>query len=222
MSTVPASSGRPLRKDAERNRQRILVAAGELFAEKGLDVTLDAVAERAGVGVATVYRRFADKEQLIDGLFEERLDELGGLAEAALEIEDPWKGFVWFFEEMVALHAADRGLQQILLSGSHGLGRCEAARSRLKPPVERLIGRAQAAGALRADLAGTDFPLIQRMLAAVSEYTRDVEPSLYRRYTAIVLDGLRAQSRAASPLPVPALGDEALQRAMMSGRISRP
>ncbi|HEX7609109.1 MAG TPA: helix-turn-helix domain-containing protein, partial [Solirubrobacteraceae bacterium] len=59
---------RPLRRDAERNRQRVLAAARELFAERGLDVTLDDIARGAGVGVGTVYRRFPDKEQLIDAL----------------------------------------------------------------------------------------------------------------------------------------------------------
>ncbi|MDX6685079.1 MAG: hypothetical protein QOF86_1207, partial [Baekduia sp.] len=91
MATLPtAPDERPLRKDAERNRQRILDAARALFAEEGLHATLDAVAARAGVGVGTVYRRFADKEALIDALFEERIDEVVEIAEAALAVEDPW------------------------------------------------------------------------------------------------------------------------------------
>ena len=79
------TSARPLRRDAERNRQRILAAAGELFAERGLAVTLDDIARHAGVGVGTVYRRYPDKELLIDALFEERLTALCEAAEAALE-----------------------------------------------------------------------------------------------------------------------------------------
>src|SRR5436189_117562 len=70
---------RPLRRDAERNRQRILQAAREVFAERGLGVTLDEIARHAGVGVGTVYRRFADKEALIDALFEDRIGVLDGL-----------------------------------------------------------------------------------------------------------------------------------------------
>src|SRR3954470_22243281 len=77
---------RPLRKDAERNRQRIMAAAGQLFAEVGLAASLDAVAERAGVGVGTVYRRFPDKESLIDALFEERIDAVVAIAEECLAI----------------------------------------------------------------------------------------------------------------------------------------
>src|SRR3954462_1928388 len=83
MSASPPTD-RPLRRDAERTRQRILEAAREAFAEGGLAVTLDEIAHRAGVGVGTVYRRFPDKEELIDALFEERMGELVALAETSL------------------------------------------------------------------------------------------------------------------------------------------
>src|ERR1700680_1616117 len=101
---------RPLRKDAERNRQRILEAARELFTEQGLGVTLNDIAHFAGCGVGTVYRRFPDKEQLIDALFEERVGELVACAEAALSNPDPWEGFVGFLEYGLRLQAQDRGL----------------------------------------------------------------------------------------------------------------
>src|SRR5579884_684684 len=76
-----ATVERPLRKDAERNRRRILDAAAELFTERGLGVTLNDIAHHADVGVGTVYRRFPDKELLIDALFEERFAEFVALAE---------------------------------------------------------------------------------------------------------------------------------------------
>src|ERR1700760_870890 len=95
---------RPLRRDAERNRQRILEVAREAFAEDGLAVTLDEIARRAGLGVGTVYRRFPDKEQLIDALFEDRLAEILATANASLEIVDPWEGLSHLIE-------ASRGLQ---------------------------------------------------------------------------------------------------------------
>ncbi len=81
MSSAPDLADRPLRRDAERNRQRILAAAGELFAERGLGVTLDDIARHAGVGVGTVYRRFPDKEVLIDALFEQRLEAMCAIAD---------------------------------------------------------------------------------------------------------------------------------------------
>src|SRR3954462_6998050 len=98
--TTPAE--RPLRRDAERNRQRILTAAADAFAEGGLAVTMDEIARRAGVGVGTVYRRFPDKELLVAALFEQRIDELIGLAQAARDEPDPFAGLVRFFETFLA------------------------------------------------------------------------------------------------------------------------
>ena len=88
MSTLTPTE-RPLRKDAERNRQRILTAAGELFAERGLGVTLDDIAHHAGVGVGTVYRRFPNKEVLIDALFEQRIEAIATIAAEALDDRRP-------------------------------------------------------------------------------------------------------------------------------------
>src|SRR5580692_7177997 len=83
---------RPLRRDAERNRQRILAAAAAVFTERGLDATLDEVARAAGVGVGTVYRRFPDKETLVSELFRDRIDALVTVAEEACAAADPWHG----------------------------------------------------------------------------------------------------------------------------------
>src|SRR4051794_21946295 len=104
-----------LRADAARNRERILAAAAEAFAGGGLTVTLDEIARRAGVGVGTVYRRFPDKDVLIDALFEQRIAELVALAVEAREAPDAWTGLVHFFEAGLALQAADRGLKEVLL-----------------------------------------------------------------------------------------------------------
>src|ERR671937_2958692 len=102
---------RPLRRDAERNRRRILEAAAEAFAERGLGITMDDIADHAGVGVGTVYRRFPDRELLIDALFEDVLVGMVALAEEALEIEDPWEGFVYFLEHALEKQTANRGLK---------------------------------------------------------------------------------------------------------------
>jgi AcrR family transcriptional regulator len=91
-----AGTARPLRRDAERNRQRILKAAAEVFAERGLEVSLDEVARHAGVGVGTVYRRFPTKDDLIEALFMDRIDEVATLAEQAAQDPDPWAGLVSF------------------------------------------------------------------------------------------------------------------------------
>src|SRR5437763_8806283 len=89
-------SERPLRRDAERNRQLILDAARVVFAERGLSGSHDDIAREAGVGVGTVYRRFPDKEELIDALFEERIGEIADVARASLAAGDAWEGLVDF------------------------------------------------------------------------------------------------------------------------------
>ena len=105
-----------LRKDAERNRQRVLDAARELFAEKGLEATLNDVARYANVGVGTVYRRFATKEELIGAIFVDGMEQLTALAESALQHEDSWQGFAWYVESMCEITATDRGLREIAFS----------------------------------------------------------------------------------------------------------
>ena len=222
MATTPTTtSDRPLRRDAERNRQRILVAAHEAFAEDGLSVTLDEIARRAGVGVGTVYRRFPDKEQLIDALFEDQMGEFVALAETCLTDVEPWDGLVRFLEQACATHACDRGFKEVALSGSHGLERVARARQLMFPVVTRLVERAQSDGSLRADLAPTDVPLLQVMLGTLSECTRDVEPDVWRRYLTLVLDGLRSTRDAPTPLAHDALTPEQTQRTMSAWKHTR-
>jgi AcrR family transcriptional regulator len=211
---------RPLRRDAERNRQRILAVAHEAFAEDGLAITLDEIARRAGVGVGTVYRRFPDKEQLIDALFEERLGALAAMAEEALARDDAWEGLIGFLEVATAAHADDRGLKEVALSGAHGLERVARARELMFPLATRLVKRAQEQGSLRPDLEPTDLPLLQLMLGSLSECTRDVEPEVWRRFLGILTDGLRTSRDGPTPLGSPGLKPEQVQRTMRCWRPS--
>lgn len=210
------SPTRPLRRDAELNRQRILAAAGELFADRGLAVTLDDIARHAGVGVGTVYRRYPDKELLIDALFEERLKALCEAAEAALELDDPWAGLVAFFERGGELQARDRGLKELIADHAHGGDCLIRARDRLRLLVTELFDRAKAAGVVRADAEALDTPMIFMMLGPLMERARHVDPDLWRRYLGVVLDGLRPA--AATPLPRPALAPDQLDSVMRKPR----
>jgi AcrR family transcriptional regulator len=213
MSSTEATAERPLRRDAERNRQRILKAASEVFAARGLGVTMDEIAEHAGVGVGTVYRRFPQKELLIEALFEERLDEIVSLARQALTEDDPWEALIGFLERGQELQAANRGLKELVLSTEHGRERVASVRQRLAPLGEQLIERAQAAGKLRPDIEDTDLPLIQVMLGAVVDFARDVDANAWRRLFAILVDGLRAREDL-TPLDTPALTFEQVDCAM--------
>jgi AcrR family transcriptional regulator len=208
-----ASAERPLRRDAERNRQRILEAAAAVFAERGLTVTLDEIAVHAGVGVGTVYRRFPDKDALIDALFEDRIGRVVSLAEECLEMDDAWEGLRTFVERGLELQAADRGLKELLFCTAHGCERVNVRRERIAPVVRRLVARAQEAGAVREDFAGTDMPLLQIMLGAIVDATRDVQPEAWRRLMGIVLDGLRVEA-ARTPLTSPPLEDDELLAVM--------
>ena len=128
VADLDGAGDRPLRRDAERNRRRILAAAAELLSERGLDATLDDVARAAGVGVGTVYRRFPDKESLIEELFRDRIDSMVKLAEQALTEPDPWQALVSYLEMATEMMAANIGLRQLLMFATYGKDRvCYAA-----------------------------------------------------------------------------------------------
>jgi AcrR family transcriptional regulator len=212
------TSAKPLRADAERNRRKLLDAAADLFARKGLGVGLDEIARHAGVGVGTAYRRFPDKEQLIEALFDDRIEQIASLAERCATREDAYAGLVEFVEGNVELQSTDRGLKELILGSPHAIARVRAARARIEPAVESLVGRAQAAGQIRADVAHTDFALVQFMLTAISDITRDVDPDVWRRALRLVLDGLRTPEPGEMPgPPVPRESLDAVIRGLSRG-----
>jgi len=220
-ATAAVPAARPLRRDAERNRQRILRAAAEVFTEQGLRATLDDVADRAGVGVGTVYRRFPDKEALVEALFTDRLDTVVGYAEQALAEPDPWTGLAFFLERAATVIAGDRGLRQILMYATYGRDRVDQARARMLPVVSAMVERAQAAGQVRADLQPTDIPLTLFMLSATSEYALHVRPEIWRRYLALMLDALRPDRAGSAELAEPALSPDEMTQAMRTGTLGR-
>lgn len=214
---APTPQDRPLRADAERNRRRILEAARELFAQRGLGVTLNDVARHAGVGVGTVYRRFPDKHALIEELFEVRIEELEARLRAALEDPDPWAGIVNFLRDVVTLQANDQGLREIVTEMPGGLERVRSIRERMLPLGSELVRRAHAAGALREDIVAQDMPLIQLMLRAMIDATRDVDPDAWRRYLAIVLRGISARPEAVT-LDTPPVAPQDIERVMSASK----
>ena len=207
-------TARALRRDAERNRQRILRAAAEVFTERGLEATLDDVARRAGVGVGTVYRRFPDKETLVEELFQDRIDALVSVAEEACAAPDPWAAFVGYLEYVTATMAGDLGLRQMLMFATYGRDQVAYARERMRPVVGKLVERAQATGKLRADFSPTDVPMIAFMLASGAQWACPAQRALWERYLTLVIDGLQPARDDASPLPVHALSPEEMEQAM--------
>jgi AcrR family transcriptional regulator len=201
---------RPLRSDAARNRDRLLEAARASFAADGIDVSVEEIARRAGVGMGTLYRRFPTKEHLVDAVLEDVLGEICLAAEAALDEHDAWAGFERFLDCVFELHVRNRGLKDVIAERTHGRQRLESARAHLRPLVAELIARAQAQGALRSDFTPEDMPMLFWTGGRVAEMTSAVAPDLWRRYLGLVLDGLRAD--AATPLSQPPLTRAQLER----------
>jgi AcrR family transcriptional regulator len=215
-ATQPSEADRPLRRDAERNRQRILHAAHEVFADRGLDVSLDEIAHHADLGVGTVYRRFPTKEALVDAVFEDRLEQIVAIGREAMADPDGWRGLITFLERSNALQANDRGLREVILSTRYGQRRVARVRESLQPIVTELVVKAQADGRLRADIAPTDVPLIAIMVGSVVDYARQVQPEVWRRYLTVLIDGLRAERGDSTPLPAAPLNEDQLDEAMQS------
>ena len=187
----------PLRSDARRNREKILAAASELFALEGADLCVDDIARRAGVGHATVFRRFPTKDDLVLAMFEERLGEIASVAEAAAERDDPWEGIVELMTAIGERHARDRGLMEALGTQVFGSPRLAEHRLRIVEPIGRLLHRAQEAGVVRADLEASDVMFLISAVAKSSPCHFEI-PDLWRRYLGVILDGMRPD--AATPL----------------------
>ncbi|TQM31079.1 TetR/AcrR family transcriptional regulator [Nocardia bhagyanarayanae] len=211
-ATAP-SPPRRLRADAARNQQRIVAAARELFADHGLEITLDDVAEKAGVGVGTVYRRFANKRELIAEVFEQHIGEFAVAAEDAAQHPDPWLGLVQFFEYACQHLANNRGFSEVMLELEEDPERFAALRDRIKPTVAAVIERARDAGALQPEIEASDFFALIHMVDALAEFARPVNSEVWQRYAAIMLNGVRAETIPRMPLVVPPLTDEDVEAA---------
>ena len=195
---MPAEQPR-LRKDAELNRQRVIAAAREVFRDRGVAATLNDVAHHAGVGVGTVYRRFPDKEALIDALFESMVETVEAATAEALNEPDAWVGLAVCLEKVCEVQAMDRGLREVMLGTGNGPKRHTQMRDRVVPLLEQLVARAKEQGRLRPDMLPPDFAIIQLMLGAITEHVG--QPDLWRRYLALLLDGMRARA-GLTPLPM--------------------
>jgi AcrR family transcriptional regulator len=200
MSVQQELEGRPLRADAARNREKILTAAGVVFARQGLEATLDEIAAEAGVGVGTVYRRFPDKESLIAALFENAVDELAELATTASEFKNSWDGLVWFLEESLQRQCENRGLRDVFTGTDYFQERILPAKQRIAPLIANLMERAQLDGYLRADVVELDIPMIDMMISSLGCVTNQTSPDLWRRYLNIMIDGLKAQRSTTTEL----------------------
>jgi AcrR family transcriptional regulator len=200
-----------VRSDARRNHEQIVAAARSLFARLGVEASVDEITRAAGVGMGTLYRHFPTKEDLVDAVLEDAFDEYLGLARSALEEPDAWLGLSSYLERALAMHAANRGLKDVVETRTHGRERAAAVRRQLRLMLVELVERAHAQGTLRADFSVDDLPVLLWGGDGVIECGVTATPEIWRRYLGFVLDGLRAD--AATPLQHPPLTRAQLNRA---------
>ncbi|MFI7388145.1 TetR/AcrR family transcriptional regulator [Streptomyces sp. NPDC049813] len=176
-----------LRADARRNREAILDAASDLFARRGESVQMDEIAERAGLGVGTLYRHFADKQALRAAIIGRRFEAMTGLARSAEQIEDAWEAFETLLHGYLESVQPDAAFRLALL-GPHepSWEAIDAAKSAFRTIVDRVVRRAVDAGHLRADFQASDFILITR--GAMANMTGGQD---WRRFLVLQLDGVR-------------------------------
>ncbi len=203
---------KPLRKDAQRNRDLLVHTARQLYAARGLDVSLDEIARTAGLSSGTLYNHFPDRADLIDAVFADRVATVQRFAQHALGIEDPWAGFVHFLERICELQAADRGYNDLVSRRVPQAAAPTEGHRQGYELMKQIIERARRAGALRPDFTLEDMSFVTWGTARTVQATAGVRPEVWRRHLAIMLDGLRAS--AAHPLPEPPLRPEELAQIM--------
>ncbi|GLY50329.1 TetR/AcrR family transcriptional regulator [Lentzea sp. NBRC 102530] len=181
----------PLRRDAERNRQLLLRTAGELMASRGLDVPYEDIARAAGTGMGTVYRRFPQRQDLLDALFSEHVDTVIDIAREASRYDDAWAGLAWFLERQLEIEAQSRGLGELLRSRDQATELVQRAHEEMTPLVADLVRRAVRAGQLPAGATPADFAAVHVMVGSVMDASREHAPGLWRRALRIALAGLR-------------------------------
>lgn len=211
----------PLRADAERNRASIVVAAQRTFAEHGLEASLGEIARRAGVGEATLYRRFPDRASLIAAAFGEKMAEYSDAASEAAKAPDPWAGFCSYVRRVCELQAEDRGFADLLTRTftpvNPAIQELEDRRDSGLREWLILVRNAKASGQLRADFEPEDMILLLMANAGVVSATADHAPNVWRRFIEYMLQSFSADHAAPLPAPAPRV---AMHRAME--RTQRP
>jgi AcrR family transcriptional regulator len=215
-------AAQPLRRDAERNRKRIIDAARRAFAADGIEASMSAVSRAAGVGIATLFRRFPAREDLINAVFADTMDAYVDAVTAALADPDPWHGFTAYVQAVCAMQAADRGFAEVLTMTFPAATHLEERRALAYNGFLELIDRAKATGRLRPDFASQDLVILLMANAGVIAATGNAAPDSWRRLVGYMIQAFAApQPATLTPPPDP----DALAQAMLGlacpGRASR-
>jgi AcrR family transcriptional regulator len=203
------TADRHLRRDAAENRERIIEAARQVFGEQGLHAPIEEIARRAGVGVATLYRRFPTRPELITCAFAAKMQDYAQATEAALAYDDPWEGFCWYVERLSEMQAGDHGFTEVLTMTFPTSADFEEVRDRVFLRFVELVRRAKRTGRLRRDFTTEDLPLMLMANAGVIAASGSAAPEAWRRVIRLFLQALEAPARG--PLPAPPTREQMLR-----------
>lgn len=201
-----------MRKDAQRNRELVLAAARAVYAEQGVEAPLDVIARRAGVGNATLYRRFPDRAALIEAVFHATLAAVIDAGEEARRAEDPWAGLNAYLERVFSVLAADRGANDLMTTGIEGVPTLEKLHVHNAETFGTLLDRCRRQGLVRADVVTEDLLLGLAALGRAAPALQSAVPGSWRRPLALLIDGLRAEG--AHELPTKPLTPDQLASAL--------
>lgn len=185
---------RALRADAERNRRRVLDAAEALFSERGLEVGVAEIAERAGVGRGTLFRNFPSKEALIAAIVVERMSQAVTRARTLLEAPDPGEALFEFMAEMAGQQQVDRALFEAVGDAWLVNDEIRAAHAEVVGVVDLLLRRAQDAGAVRQDIGAMDVLMLFKGVCEASVAFASSEPGMVTRQLDLVRAAISAHA----------------------------
>jgi AcrR family transcriptional regulator len=203
----------PRRRDAVERHERLISSAQREFAVRGVNASLEGIARDAGVAIGTLYRHFPTRMDLLMAAFEPRLQEFLDGAKKALEMDDPWEGFVSYLENLLRVQAGDRGFNDFLSRRFPGNADTERIHDQMCRQIESVLARAQEAGQARSDIALADIVNLIWSNGRMMDATSSTAPNEWRRHLYLMLDAYRAER--AHPIPEPPMTEEQLYDAMV-------
>jgi len=203
----------PWRRDAQERHDRLIAAARREFATRGVDASLERIARDADVAIGTLYRHFPTRMDLLLAALEPRLQEFAEGSAMALQIDDPWEGFVYYLENLFRVQAGDRGFNDFLSRRFPGSSETEHFHDQMCRQIEDVLTRAQEAGAVRPDIRLADIVNLIWSNGRMIDATSITAPTAWRRQLYLMLDAYRAQR--AHPIPEPPMTDKQLYDAMV-------
>ncbi len=202
-----------MRRDARESRGKLIAAAQREFAARGVDASLERIAREAGVGIGTLYRHFPTRLDLLMAAFEPRLKEFLDGAAKALDLQDPWEGFVSYLENLFGMQVGDRGFNDFLSRRFTDNAETERIHDQMCDQIDDVLGLAQEAGEARPDITRADIVNLIWSIGRIIDATADTAPNAWRRYLHLMLDAYRAER--AHPIPEPPMTSDQLYDAMV-------